>query len=154
MRDFTEEEKEKIISTPITMECFDKWLDYHYEEIKVEHFPRGNGKTCTVLLYPTSLYESLIEDCEVIRRKYLETKNKHYFDVLVRLLPNSYKVVDLCNGVKKDSQGFPDRYCEVEITMQDGSVIYGKYDPAIGFMNSGGGMIWKEKVAEYKVVKL
>lgn len=29
------------------------------------------------------------------RRKYLQTKNEHYFDILVRLLPNSYKVVKL-----------------------------------------------------------
>ena len=41
-------------------------------------------------------YESLIKNCEVIRRKYLETKNDHYFDILLKMLPASYKVVNLC----------------------------------------------------------
>ena len=27
MRDFTPEEKELIINTPITIECFEKWAD-------------------------------------------------------------------------------------------------------------------------------
>ena len=146
MRDFTEEEKEKIISTPITMECFD--MDGFFPADTPYNFMYRDVK---------GFWTDFIEYLEQIRQDYIDgydEKDEQYFQELVRLLPNSYKVVDLCNGVKKDSQGFPDRYCEVEITMQDGSVIYGKYDPAIGFMTSDGRMIWKEKVAEYKVVKL
>ena len=97
MRDFTTEEKEKIINTPIDESCFEKWEDFDYEEIVVEHFPHpfSKNKTCTIKLYPTTCFVSLIRDCEAIRWKYLETKNEHYFDILVRLLPNSYKVVKL-----------------------------------------------------------
>ncbi len=40
-------------------------------------------------------YESLARYCEEVRFKYLQTKNEHYFDILVHLLPNSYKVVKL-----------------------------------------------------------
>lgn len=91
----TAEEKELIVNTPIDESCFEKWENYHYEEVKVEHFnyPAEKWKSCTINIYPTSIYESLIRDCEVIRRKYLETKNEHYFDMLVHLLPNSYKAV-------------------------------------------------------------
>jgi hypothetical protein len=98
MREFTPEEKELIVNTEITPDCFEKWEDYKYEEIKVKNFsyPSEKWKDCTILLYPTTLYESIIRDCEVVRRKYLETKNEHYFDILVRMLPNSYKVVNLC----------------------------------------------------------
>lgn len=98
MREFTPEEKELISNTPITPECFEKWKDYHYEEIKVEKFPHPyeKDKTCEIHLYPTSCFEGLIRDCEVIRQKYLETKNEHYLDMLLYLLPNSYKVVKLC----------------------------------------------------------
>ena len=97
MRDFTPEEKELIVNTEITPDCFEKWEDYHYEEINLEHFPHPHieGQFCTIVLYPTSCFESMARDCEVVRRKYLQTKNEHYFDILVRLLPYSYKVVKL-----------------------------------------------------------
>lgn len=96
-RDFTQEEKELIIKTEITPDCFERWGDYHYEGIEVNHFPHPyrEGKFCTIGLYPTSCFESMARDCEVIRRKYLETKDEHYFDILIHLLPNSYKVVKL-----------------------------------------------------------
>ena len=95
MRKFTEEEKELIVNTPITIECFEKWEDYHYEQIIVKNFPYSKGKKGTCILYPSTIYESLARQCEEVRFKYLETKNEHYFDILVHLLPNSYKVVKL-----------------------------------------------------------
>ena len=93
----TEEEKQLIVNTPINESCFEKWEDYHYEEIRVENFehPTEKWRKCTICLYPTSLYESIIRDCEVIRRKYIETKNEYYFDILVCLLPKLYKVVKI-----------------------------------------------------------
>ena len=95
MRDFTPEEKELIVNTHITMDCFDKWNDYSYEEVKLEHYSDTKYKNYIMLLYPTSLMESIIRNCEVLRRKYVETKDEHYFDILIHLLPNSYKVVKL-----------------------------------------------------------
>jgi len=93
----TDEEKQLIVNTPINESCFEKWEDYHYEEIRLENFehPTKKGRKCTLCLYPTTLYESIIRDCEAIRRKYIETKNEHYFDILVCLLPRSYKVVKI-----------------------------------------------------------
>ena len=97
MRDFTPEEKELIVNTPITIECFEKWNDYKYEQIRLENFPHPvkKGKTCIVIFYPTTIWESHIRYCEEVRTKYLETKDEHYFDILICLLPNSYKVVKL-----------------------------------------------------------
>lgn len=93
----TDKEKWIITQTPITMDCFEKWEDYLYEEIKIENFehPLEPMRKCIVHLYPTTLFESLIRDCECIRLKYIETKNEHYFDMLVKMLPNSYRVVKL-----------------------------------------------------------
>ena len=93
----TAEEKELIINTPIDESCFEKWEDYHYEEVKIKNFnhPAEKWRKCTLCLYPTSIYESIIRDCEAIRQKYIETKNEHYFDMLVHLLPRAYKVVKL-----------------------------------------------------------
>ena len=92
--EISEKEKEMIANTPITPECFEKWEDYKYEEIKVKNFPHPyeKWKTCTLILYPTTLFESLIRDCEAIRQKYLETKNEHYLDMLLYLLPKSYRM--------------------------------------------------------------
>lgn len=96
----TDEEKRLIVNTPIDESCFEKWEDYHYEEIRVENFeyPTEKGRKCTVYLYPTTLNESIIRNCEVIRLKYIKTKNEHYFDMLVHLLPKSYKG-GLKNGI-------------------------------------------------------
>ena len=44
MRDFTPEEKELIVNTEITVDCFEKWEDYKYEEIKIENFPYSKRK--------------------------------------------------------------------------------------------------------------
>ena len=81
----------------ITIGCFEKWNDYHYEQVRLENFPHPalKGKICTAIFYPTTIMESHINCCEEVRTKYLETKNEHYFDILIHLLPNSYKVVEL-----------------------------------------------------------
>lgn len=101
MRDFTQKEKELIVNTTITIDCFEKWNGYHCEQIEqivLENFPDPalkKGHTHTAVLYPISCFECMARDCEVVRRKYLQTKDEHYFDILVHLLPNSYKVVKL-----------------------------------------------------------
>lgn len=85
MRDFTEEEKKKIISTPITTESFEYYnLDIPYAYI--------NDESSTDL---ESMYYHLAFVLEYLRRTYNETGDEDYFIELVRLLPNSYKVVRL-----------------------------------------------------------
>lgn len=83
MRDLTPEEKELIVNTPITMKVVD-WCNSDDDDdgLYIEGY-------CETL-------ERLCGDCEFIRKEYLRTKDERYFDRLVRLLPNSYKVVNLC----------------------------------------------------------
>ncbi len=85
MRTFTTEEKELIINTPITFECFemvDSFSDYD-----------DLGLYELGALY--SDWESLIKTSEELRVMYLQSKDERYFIELVRLLPSSYKVVKL-----------------------------------------------------------
>ena len=82
MRDFTPEEKDKLINTPITMKCFDG-KDFHNIEDVYYNYNLHN--------YWTELCEVL----EGLRNKYNETKDDSCFIELVRLLPNSYKVINL-----------------------------------------------------------
>lgn len=85
MRTFTIEEKEQIINTPITFECFemvDSFSDYD-----------DLGLYELGALY--SDWESLIKTLEELRFIYLQSKDERYFIELVRLLPSSYKVVKL-----------------------------------------------------------
>lgn len=87
MREFTPEEKEMIVNTPITGKVFDF---EGFEEVRVctnelnFHFPEN-----------TFLWKALIGMLDDLRHAYLGTKDERYFTELVRLLPNSYKVVKL-----------------------------------------------------------
>ena len=80
MRDFTPEEKELIVNTPITIECFD--FD-NFEDVIAEP------------LIISGVWKNYLFTFETVRQKYNETKDEQYFIELVRLLPNSYKVVKL-----------------------------------------------------------
>lgn len=76
MRNFTQEEKELIANTPITIDCFD--------------IPKTDV-SCTTLNYVSQLEQ---------RRRDMLTGYQHRgidveFKILVSLLPNSYKVVKL-----------------------------------------------------------
>ena len=82
------------------MNKFDEWFELAYRPVNCGGLPvpkiiSFKWKRCTIFMYPTTIYESLARQCEVVRKKYLETKNEHYFDILVHLLPSSYKVVKL-----------------------------------------------------------
>lgn len=70
-------------STSITKECFE--MD-DFENIEIEE-----GKDDDFEHYPIfRIWERLINDCEHLRKKYNETKDKHYWKELVRLLPESW----------------------------------------------------------------
>ena len=93
MRDFTPEEKELIVNTPITLDCFDmQGVD---EKMFAKY--KEDGVKMTLLFY----WQSVVNFFDLIRCKYLKTKDERYFTELVRLLPNSYKVVNLCADQEK-----------------------------------------------------
>lgn len=86
MRDFTPEEKELIVNTPITVDCFDfnKHLPMPYEYI--------NDESETDL---ENVYYHIAWSCEHLRQNFLVTRDPEFEEQLLRLLPNSYKVVKL-----------------------------------------------------------
>lgn len=77
MRDFTPEEKELIINTQITRDCFD--------------LSKFEGR-----VHSHYRFDELIKHLELLRFSYLQTEDEGYFNDLVTMLPNSYKVVKLC----------------------------------------------------------
>ena len=99
MRDFTPEEKELIINTPI--DCEDLSILGYDDENFTDFLYSVGVKTDEEGAYyisADSLSTNLriwLEVLEQLRCKYLETKDERYFIELVRLLPNSYKVVKL-----------------------------------------------------------
>jgi hypothetical protein len=75
----------KLATTPITIDCFDT-DDYDGDLVYFtdESSDRPNGWQIS------TLSESIIEDLELLRKKYLETKDKRYWKELVRWLPESW----------------------------------------------------------------
>ena len=81
----TDKEKELIVNTPINLECFemvDSFSDYG---------DAGLGDLESLL----GVWEKLTHTLETLRLRYIKTKNEYYFIELVRLIPNTYKVVKL-----------------------------------------------------------
>ena len=79
MREFTPEEKELIVNTPITIEAFEK----------------SNCDLWELYNHTYDLLHGFSMELDSLRQMYLETKDERYFTELVCLLPNSYKVVKL-----------------------------------------------------------
>ena len=95
MREFTPEEKERIVNTPITFDSFemvDSFSDYD-----------DLGLYELGALY--SDWEGLIKTLEELRLMYIKTKDERYFIELVRLLPNSYKA-----ELKKENAELKEKY--------------------------------------------
>ena len=87
MREFTKEEKERIMNTPIDIECFDM---FNFSNAEVRLSPIGVN-FCTT----QEMWLTLVDWLESLRKAYKEEGHEFYFEELVRLLPSSYKVVKL-----------------------------------------------------------
>jgi hypothetical protein len=72
----------KLASTPITKECFE--ID-DYKNIKLYDKEPYNPDT-----YMDDVWNELIEVCEVLRKRFLETKDIRYWKELIRILPESW----------------------------------------------------------------
>lgn len=68
----------KLASTPITLDCFetDDFDDVYSHKIKEATL--------------SSWWNLMIEELEIMRKKYNETKDKRYWKELIRLLPDSW----------------------------------------------------------------
>ena len=72
----------KLASTPITFDCFE--LD-DWDKTSISMFLSAN-QYCTLF----ELWSNLIDNCEFLRQKYNETKDKKYWKELIRILPESW----------------------------------------------------------------
>lgn len=72
----------KLASTPITRDCFE--MD-DYAKLKVfDREPYAIDDTTE------DCWNEIVEICETLRKKYNETKDKHYWKELIRILPESW----------------------------------------------------------------
>ncbi len=69
----------KLASTPITMDCFEM-DDFQDFDIEVNDLVYSNSNS----------WNTLIVECEYLRQKYNETKEKKYWKALIRRLPESW----------------------------------------------------------------
>ena len=72
----------KLASTPIIMDCFET---DDYENVKLYDREPYNIDT-----YMDDAWEQLIEVCETLRKRYLETKDIRYWKELIRILPEGW----------------------------------------------------------------
>ena len=72
----------KLASTPITKECFE--MD-DYENVKVFDNEPYNYDS-----YADDAWDEIIDICESLRKRYLETKDTKYWKELIRILPESW----------------------------------------------------------------
>ena len=65
----------KLATTPITINCFE-----HDEDIEMEDY----------MLTTHMMFNSIINHCEKLRQKYLQTNDKRFWRALIQLLPESW----------------------------------------------------------------
>ena len=75
----------KLTSKPITKDCFE--FD-NGDELEITNYTITHGGECG-LAY-SDYQEDIIDMCETLRQKYLETKDKRYWRALVQILPQSW----------------------------------------------------------------
>ena len=75
----------KLASTPITKDCFEMDDFQNIGEIE-----EADGYFCIKESDNEFIWKQLILYLETLRRKYNETKDKHYWKELIRLLPESW----------------------------------------------------------------
>ena len=75
----------KLASTPITLDCFE--IDDFNKDLTIE---QNTEWECPHDFKANNLALTIINKLEILRQKYLETKDKKYWKELVRWLPESW----------------------------------------------------------------
>ena len=75
----------KIASAPITLDCFE--IGDYEPDLVYYTFDNGDNE---VEYTVSDLADSIIENLELLRKKYLETKDKRYWKELIRWLPEGW----------------------------------------------------------------
>ena len=73
----------KLASTPITKDCFE--MDDYNGSLKVY-----DREPYNIDDYIDDIWDNIIDYCETLRKRYLETKDMKYWKELIRILPESW----------------------------------------------------------------
>ena len=73
----------KLASTPITRNCFE--MDDFNETLKMY-----DQEPYNVDEYIPDMWDTIIDNCECLRKRYLETKDERYWKELIRMLPEAW----------------------------------------------------------------
>lgn len=73
----------KLASTPITFDCFE--MDDYDSNVQI-----FDTESWRLDIYTYHVWEDIVNICETLRQRYLETKDKKYWKELIRLLPESW----------------------------------------------------------------
>ena len=76
----------KLATTPIDFRCFE-FDDYHYE---TSILPIYENEPYNIDTSINDMWEEVINYCETLRKRYLETKDIRYWKELVRILPEGW----------------------------------------------------------------
>lgn len=76
----------KLASTPIDFTCFE-FDDYNYE---TSILPVYDNEPYNIDTSIDDMWNEIINYCETLRKRYLETKDKRYWKELIRILPEGY----------------------------------------------------------------
>lgn len=73
----------KLASTPITRDCFE--MDGYDGSLKLY-----DREPYNIDDYVNDMWDSIVDYCETLRKRYLETKDERYWKELIRVLPESW----------------------------------------------------------------
>lgn len=76
----------RIMSKPITLSCFEFDDFNNYLELSTTNITHGGESSFTI----NDAWTDILSVCNMLRDKYLETKDKRYWKELIRILPESW----------------------------------------------------------------
>ena len=74
----------KLSSTPIIKEMF----EFDNLDITIDEYTIPHGGNCQTIFHDYT--EDIIDMCENLRQKFIETKDKRYWRSLIQILPNAF----------------------------------------------------------------
>ena len=84
----------KLVSQPITKDCFE--MDDYDGSIKIYDREPYNIDECV-----DDMWDSIIDYCETLRQRYIETKDLRYWKELIRILPSGCRLSS-CTGPQRE----------------------------------------------------
>ena len=80
----------KLTSKPFTFDMFSFDKENYNIEVSKTEIDKTNGYPTNLILTVEDCYYDIINNCNILRQKYLETKDKRYWRALVQILPEGW----------------------------------------------------------------